>query len=54
MDQARSSIRVRAFLIYTFILFVVSQSEIDLMTEEEWDNYDRSQENADAIIDMGI
>ena len=25
-------------------------SEIDLMTEEEWDNYDPSQENADAII----
>lgn len=29
-------------------------SEIDLMTEEEWDNYDPSQENADAIIDIGM
>lgn len=29
-------------------------SEIDLMTEEEWDNYDLSQENADAIIDIGM
>lgn len=26
-------------------------SEIDLLTEEEWDNSDPSQENADAIID---
>ena len=29
-------------------------SEIDLMTEEEWENYDPSQENADAIIDIGM
>ena len=29
-------------------------SEIDLMIEEEWDNYDPSQENADAIIDIGM
>ena len=29
-------------------------SEIDLMTEEEWDNYDSSQENVDAIIDIGM
>ena len=29
-------------------------SEIDLMTDEEWDNYDPSQENADAIIDIGM
>ena len=29
-------------------------SEINLMTEEEWDNYDPSQENADAIIDIGM
>ena len=29
-------------------------NEIDLMTEEEWDNYDPSQENADAIIDIGM
>ena len=29
-------------------------SEIDLMTEEEWDNYNPSQENADAIIDIGM
>ena len=29
-------------------------SEIDLMTEEEWDNYDPSQENADAIIHIGM
>lgn len=29
-------------------------SEIDLMTEEEWDNYDPLQENADAIIDIGM
>lgn len=28
--------------------------EIDLMTDEEWDNYDLSQENADAIIDIGM
>ena len=28
-------------------------SEIDLMTDEEWDNYDPSQENADTIIDIG-
>lgn len=27
-------------------------SEIYLMTEEEWDNYDPSQENADAIINI--
>ena len=24
------------------------------MTEEEWDNYDPSQENADAIIDIDM
>ena len=24
------------------------------MTEEEWDNYDLSQENADAIISIGM
>ena len=29
-------------------------SEIDLMTEEEWDNHDTSQENADVIIDIGM
>ena len=29
-------------------------SEIDLMTEEEWNNYDPSQENADAIINFGM
>lgn len=29
-------------------------SEIDLMTEAEWENYDPSQENADAIIDIGM
>lgn len=29
-------------------------SEIDLMTEEDLDNYDLSQENADAIIDIGM
>ena len=29
-------------------------SEIDLMTEEDLDNYDPSQENADAIIDRGM
>ena len=29
-------------------------SEIDLMTEEDSDNYDLSQENADAIIDIGM
>lgn len=29
-------------------------SEIDLMTEEEWESYDPAQENADAIIDLGI
>lgn len=29
-------------------------SEIDLMTEEEWDNYDPLQESADAIIDIGM
>ena len=29
-------------------------NEIDLMTDEEWDNYDPSQENADAIIDIGM
>lgn len=29
-------------------------SEIDLMTDEEWDNYDLSQENADSIIDIGM
>ena len=28
--------------------------EIDLMTDEEWDNYDLSQENADSIIDIGM
>jgi len=27
-------------------------SEINLMTEEEWENYDPAQENADAIIDI--
>ena len=31
-----------------------SPSEIDLMTEEDLDNYDLSQENADAIIDIGM
>ena len=29
-------------------------SEIDLMTDEDLDNYDQSQENADAIIDIGM
>ena len=29
-------------------------SEIDLMTDEDLDNYDPSQENADAIIDIGM
>ena len=29
-------------------------SEINLMTEEEWDNHDTSQENADVIIDIGM
>lgn len=29
-------------------------SEIDLMTEEEWESYDPSQEDADAIIDIGM
>ena len=29
-------------------------SEIDLMTEEDLDNYDLSQENADAIVDIGM
>ena len=29
-------------------------SEIDLITDEEWDNYNPSQENADAIIDIGM
>ncbi|OYP68125.1 hypothetical protein [Prevotella sp. P2-180] len=29
-------------------------SKIDLMTNEKWDNYDTSQENADAIIDIGM
>ena len=29
-------------------------SEIDLMTEEDLDNYDLSQENADAIISIGM
>ena len=29
-------------------------SEIDLMTDEEWESYDPSQENADAIIDIGM
>ena len=29
-------------------------SEIDLMTDEDLDNYDLSQENADAIIDIGM
>ena len=29
-------------------------SEIDLMTEEDSDNYDLSQENADATIDIGM
>lgn len=29
-------------------------SEIDLMTEEDLDNYDLSQENADVIIDIGM
>ena len=29
-------------------------SEIDLMTEEDLDNYNPSQENADAIIDIGM
>ena len=29
-------------------------SEIDLMTEEEWDNHDTGQENADVIIDIGM
>ena len=29
-------------------------SEINLMTEEEWESYDPSQENADAIIDIGM
>ena len=24
------------------------------MTDEEWDNYDPSQDNADAIIDIGM
>ena len=24
------------------------------MTEEEWDNYDLSQENSNAIIDIGM
>ena len=28
-------------------------SEIDLITNEEFDNYDPSQENADAIINIG-
>ena len=28
--------------------------EIDLMTDEEWDNYELSQENADSIIDIGM
>ena len=28
--------------------------EIDLMTDEEWDNYDLPQENADSIIDIGM
>ena len=28
--------------------------EIELMTDEEWDNYDPSQENADMLIDMGM
>ena len=28
--------------------------EIDLMTDEDLDNYDQSQENADAIIDIGM
>ncbi|MDD7117822.1 MAG: hypothetical protein PUH77_02910 [Bacteroidales bacterium] len=29
-------------------------SEINLMTEEEWDNHDTSLENADVIIDIGM
>lgn len=29
-------------------------SEIDLMVEKEWDNYDPSKENADTIIDIGM
>ena len=29
-------------------------SEINLMTEEGWDNHDTSQENADVIIDIGM
>lgn len=29
-------------------------SEIDLMTEDEWNNYDPSKENADAIINIGM
>ena len=29
-------------------------SEIDLLTEEDLDNYDLSQENADATIDIGM
>ena len=29
-------------------------SEIDLMTDEDLENYDQSQENADAIIDIGM
>ena len=29
-------------------------SEINLMTEEEWDNHDTSQENADVRIDIGM
>lgn len=29
-------------------------SEIDLMTEDEWNNYDPSKENADAIINIDM
>ena len=36
------------------LLLAAISKRNNLMTEEEWDNHDTSQENADVIIDIGM